>query len=133
MNIEWLVPECITLSHVPKWYSSVILSENKIKGDLSVILGDDKWLLSINQKFLSHDFYTDVITFDYCEGDIISGDIFISIERIIDNAEKFNVSRETELNRVLVHGLLHLLGYNDKSTDEIKIMREKEDFYLSML
>ena len=85
-----------------------------------------------NIQFLKHDTYTDIITFDYCEGDIISGDIFVSVERVTENANKFGVNFENELDRVIIHGVLHLAGYKDKSKEEANTMREKEDFYLSL-
>ena len=85
-----------------------------------------------NIKFLGHNTYTDIITFDYCEGKIINGDIFISVERVIENANTFGVDFENELDRVLIHGVLHLAGYQDKRKEDAVIMREKEDFYLSL-
>ena len=124
-------PPC--LDHVTNWFNSVVESENKTLGDLAIVFGSDEWLLSMNIEYLNHDYYTDIITFDYCTNDIISGDLLISLDRVYENASAFNVSRETELNRVLVHGLLHLCGYGDKSAKEIEIMRKKEDYYLSLL
>ena len=85
-----------------------------------------------NIQFLDHDSYTDIITFDYCELDIISGDIFVSVERVTENANAFGVDFEDELDRVLIHGVLHLAGYQDKSKEEVNTMRVKEDFYLSL-
>ena len=126
------VPE-LNLSHIQNWFEQVVLQENKNLGDLTIVLGTDEWLLEQNISFLQHDFYTDIITFDYCEMDFISGDLLISIDRVEDNASQYNVSRETELNRVLVHGLLHLCGYGDESEKEIEIMRKKEDYYLTLL
>ena len=115
-----------------KWIVNSITNENKILGDLSFIFCNDKHLLEKNIKFLGHNTYTDIITFDYCEGKIINGDIFISVERVIENANTFGVDFENELDRVLIHGVLHLAGYQDKSKEEAVIMREKEDFYLSL-
>ena len=126
------VPE-INLEYVSNWFEKVISSEQKSLGNLTIVLGSDDWLLEQNKSFLQHDYYTDIITFDYCEMDFISGDLLISIDRVSDNANQYNVSRETELNRVLVHGLLHLCGYGDKSEKEIEIMRKKEDYYLTLL
>ena len=122
-----------SLNHVQEWFQKVVESENKILAELSIILGSDEWLLDQNIRFLEHDFYTDIITFDYCVHDIVSGDLLVSIDRVEENAKDYNVSRETELNRVLVHGLLHLCGYGDKTSKEIEIMRKKEDYYLSLL
>lgn len=131
--IEWNFSNEFQLNHLENWYKKIVQNEGKTLGDISIILGSDEWLIEVNKQYLHHDYFTDIITFDYCENDIISGDLLISAERVFENAQSFNVSRETELNRVLVHGLLHLIGYNDKSLEEIKIMREKEDFYLTML
>jgi rRNA maturation RNase YbeY len=115
------------------WLSKVIELEGKILGDVCIVLGDDEWLLEHNVQFLNHDYYTDIITFDYSTNDLVSGDLLISIDRVADNANKENVSRETELNRVIVHGVLHLCGYGDKSDEESIVMRQKEDYYLSLL
>jgi len=97
----------------------------------SFIFCSDSYLLKINQEFLKHDFYTDVITFDYSSGDIISGDIFISIDRIKYNAKQFKVSFDYELLRIVIHGVLHLLGYNDKQNQDKILMTSKEDEYLN--
>ncbi len=111
---------------------ALIFNENKKDGELSFIFCSDEYLLKMNNDYLKHNFYTDVITFDYTEGDIISGDIFISIDRVKENAEKYNVSFENELQRVMIHGVLHLVGYNDKTEEEQKQMREKESQYLNI-
>lgn len=110
--------------------NSLIKNENKVPGDVSVIFCSDAYLLKINEEYLNHNYYTDIITFDYCENSLISGDLFISLERIADNAEKFNTSFRKELYRVIFHGLLHLVGYNDKTADEKAEMTAKENFYL---
>ena len=115
-----------------RWIVNSIINESKRVGELSFIFCTDEYLLEKNIQFLDHDTYTDIITFDYCEGDIISGDIFVSIERVIENANAFGVDFEDELDRVLIHGVLHLAGYQDKSKEEANTMREKEDFYLSL-
>lgn len=115
------------------WLSKVCETEGKQLEEVNLIFGSDDWLLEKNIEFLQHDYYTDIITFDYCVGDTILGDLFISLDRVYDNADTQNVSRETELNRVVVHGVLHLCGYGDKSESEEKLMREKEDTYLCML
>ena len=112
---------------------ALIFNENKKEGELSFVFCSDEYLLKMNIDYLKHDFYTDVITFDYSEGDIISGDVFISIERIKENSEKYNVSFENELQRVMIHGVLHLVGYKDKTEEELKQMREKESQYLNIL
>ena len=115
-----------------KWIKNSVINESKRVGELSFIFCKDEYLLKKNIQFLDHNNYTDIITFDYCEGEIISGDIFISIERVTENANKFGVDFENELDRVIIHGVLHLVGYKDKSKEEAIIMREKEDFYLSL-
>lgn len=107
-------------------------SENRTLGDISYILCSDNYLLEINRQYLNHDYFTDVITFDYSEDNVISGDIFISVDTVADNAKEYNVTFEKELERVMVHGVLHLVGYNDKSDSEVKQMRAKENQYLSL-
>ncbi|MDR0386272.1 MAG: rRNA maturation RNase YbeY [Prevotellaceae bacterium] len=112
---------------------SLIEMENKTAGDLCFIFCSDDILLDMNKKHLNHDYYTDVITFDYTSDNTISGDIFISIDRVSENAGKFGTSFDRELDRVMYHGVLHLCGYDDKSENDRRTMREKEDFYLNML
>jgi len=113
-----------------QWLQSIIESEGKKLGEITYILCNDEYLLSINQQYLQHDFYTDIITFDYCKGKTISGDIFLSLQRVFDNSSLLKTNEEEEINRVLAHGILHLCGYKDKSEQEQKQMREKENFYL---
>ena len=110
--------------------NALINNELKEPGDVSVVFCSDTYLLEMNQKYLEHDYFTDVITFDYVEGNLISGDLFISLDRIRDNAGRFNTAFIEELYRVVFHGVLHLVGYNDKSEEEIRVMREKENYYL---
>ena len=112
------------------WLENIISSEGKKLGDINYIFCDDEYLLKVNQDFLQHDYYTDIITFDYVKGKTISGDIFISVERIKDNAIALSKEYESEFKRVLAHGILHLCGYKDKTPEEEKIMRDKEDFYI---
>lgn len=109
------------------WVQQIIISESKIEGEISYIFCDDQYLLDINQQYLQHDTYTDIITFDYVVGDEINGDIFISLERVLENAAIYKVSHEDELLRVMAHGILHLCGYKDKSADDEALMRSKED------
>lgn len=109
------------------WIENIIESENKILGEISYIFCDDDFLHNINMQYLNHDTLTDIISFDYTEGDVISGDIFISVERVEDNANDFNVSFNEELKRVLAHGVLHYCGYKDKSDNDSLIMRAKEE------
>ena len=115
-----------------KWLKEVAASEAKKLGPVSVIFCSDKYLLDINIKYLGHDYYTDIITFDYCEGDVLSGDLFISVDSVRENASFYGVEFDTELNRVSVHGLLHLIGYDDQSEEDIAMMRSKENYYLSL-
>lgn len=110
--------------------TKVIQEEGFDLGDVTVILVTDGYLLELNQKHLEHDFYTDIITFDYCELNIISGDLFISIDRVRENAETFQTDFMVELNRVMIHGVLHLCGYKDKTEEEERIMRSLENKYL---
>ena len=114
------------------WIESTIARENKETGALNYIFCSDEYLLEKNREFLNHDTYTDIITFDYCVGDIVNGDIFISVDRVKENSDTFNVGFNDELDRVLIHGALHLIGYQDKTEEEQKQMRSKEDFYLSL-
>lgn len=109
------------------WLASVIESEDKTEGEVNYIFCDDDYLLQKNIEFLDHDTLTDIISFDYTMGNLISGDIFISIERVADNAKDFNVSFEEELRRVMAHGILHYCGYKDKSEADETIMRKKEE------
>ncbi len=120
-------------SKTTSWLEDLILHESKKIGTLNYIFCDDNYLLKVNQDYLNHDYYTDIITFDYVKGKTISGDIFVSLQRIIDNANQHNKSFENELHRVLAHGLLHLCGYKDKTEEEEKLMRYKEDYYLKLL
>jgi rRNA maturation RNase YbeY len=115
------------------WISKVCITENYNLGDISLIFCSDEYLIDMNRTHLDHDYYTDIITFDYTDNQIVSGDLFISIDRVRDNATDFNVSFEHELHRVIIHGVLHLCGYKDKSDDEEKLMRTKENNALSMI
>lgn len=129
---EYLETEDITeINQNKKWLNQVISNEAREEGDITYIFCDDDYLLEKNIRFLNHNTLTDVITFDYCEGNSVSGDIFISIERVKENSEVFKVDFLTELNRVMVHGLLHLLGYKDKTERQSNLMRKKENYYLS--
>lgn len=114
-----------------KWLRFVAESESRKLGDISVIFCSDNYILDVNLKYLQHDYYTDIITFDYCEGNVLSGDLFISIDSVRENASFYGTEFETELNRVIVHGVLHLIGYDDHSEQDVAVMRSKEDYYLS--
>jgi metalloprotein, YbeY/UPF0054 family len=124
------LPETVN-SDYKAWLEDIILSEGKKLGEINYIFCDDEYLLKVNQDYLQHDYYTDIITFDYVKGRTISGEIFVSLHRISDNASTLSKSYEEELRRVLAHGVLHLSGYKDKSEEEEQLMRSKEDFYLA--
>lgn len=117
---------------VKAWLSSVVEAENKIVGEINYIFCDDAYLHKLNVEYLNHDTLTDVISFDYTSGDVISGDVYISVERVEDNAADFKTSFKDELSRVMVHGVLHYCGYKDKTEDEAKQMRAKENIYLAV-
>lgn len=113
------------------WLESLIVNEQKKPGTINYIICSDDYLLKVNQEYLDHDYYTDIITFDYVKGKIISGDIFVSLQRIQENSNQLKTNFNSEFQRVLAHGLLHLCGYKDKTEDEKILMRKKEDFYLN--
>ena len=115
-----------------KWLRLVVESEIRRIGNISIIFCSDNYVLDINQKFLQHDYFTDIITFNYNEDDKISGDLFISIDSVRENSLEFGIDFNDELNRVIVHGILHLIGYDDHSEEEITEMRAKENYYLSL-
>ena len=115
------------------WLSAIITQENYNKGAVSIVFCDDDFLHKLNVEFLSHDTLTDVISFDYSIGKEIHGEIFISIDRVRENAKEFNQSFYTELAIVMAHGVLHYCGYKDKSTSDAALMRSKEEFYLNQL
>lgn len=111
---------------IKRWIQQTVASESKKTEDINIIFCSDEYLLEVNKQYLNHDYYTDIITFNY-NTDKINGDLFISLDRVADNANQNNVPRETELLRVIIHGVLHLLGYNDKTAKEEKEIRAKED------
>ena len=117
---------------VREWLISSLKKESKTCGDLNYIFCSDEFIKQVNIDYLQHDYYTDIITFDYSENNTVAGDIYISIDTVRDNAKRFNKRIPNELARVLIHGVLHLAGYNDKSDAQQKQMTEKEDFYLSL-
>ncbi len=118
-----------------RWIEATAKNENAIADIINVIFCSDNYILKINNEYLQHDYFTDIITFDYTEEEnnekYISGDLFISIDTVHSNADTYGISFRQEIDRVIIHGILHLLGYNDKTVEEQKIMREKEDYYLS--
>ena len=117
--------------NLKNWIENIIVSEGKKLGEINYIFCDDEYLLQVNKEYLHHDYYTDIITFDYVKGKTISGDIFVSLPRIFDNAETLSKDFDSEFFRVLAHGILHLCGYKDKTDEEISEMRNKEDYYLN--
>lgn len=114
------------------WISEVIISERKNEGEINFIFCDDYYLLELNQEYLRHDTLTDIISFDYSIGNELHGDVFISVERVRENADEFNVSFLEELKRVMAHGILHYCGYKDKNEKDEFIMRQKEDEKIAM-
>jgi rRNA maturation RNase YbeY len=115
-----------------EWIAFVTEKFQKRVGDISYIFCSDEEILRINKQYLNHDYYTDIITFDYTEGEIVSGDLFISLDTVKSNSEKFGAVYEEELRRVMIHGVLHLCGFKDKTTADKKIMREKENEALNL-
>ena len=116
---------------VRKWVKSILEKEGKIAGDISYVFCNDDYLLNLNEKYLKHDTLTDIITFDYSEKETLAGDIFISIERVTENAGSYNTTLDSELGRVMAHGVLHLSGYKDKTSEDRKMMRSKENYFLA--
>ncbi|MEN9303201.1 MAG: hypothetical protein RL264_1630 [Bacteroidota bacterium] len=125
VEVPGINPEFFVLA-IPK----LVREESKICGDITVVFCSDDYLLQVNRTYLDHDYYTDIITFDYSDLGILSGDLFISLDRVKENAQDFSDSFENELKRVVFHGVLHLCGYKDKSKKDEKIMRIKENYYL---
>jgi len=118
---------------ISTWIRNVISSEAFKLEEINYVFCDDEYLHKLNVEFLNHNTLTDIISFDYSVGKIIQGDIFISVDRVVDNAKDFGVSFEDEMKRVIIHGVLHYCGYKDKTDDAAKLMREKENHYLSKL
>ncbi|HEX8577405.1 MAG TPA: rRNA maturation RNase YbeY [Flavobacterium sp.] len=114
-------------NHYSQWLSKVIESENKSEGDINYIFCDDEYLHKINMEYLQHDTLTDIISFDYSVGNELNGDIFISVERVADNAKDYEVSFDEEIKRVIAHGILHYCGYKDKTEQDAALMRIKEN------
>jgi len=129
INIESLE---LKVKQFNSFITPLLISEKKTEGDIVLIFCSDQYLLEINKKHLNHDYYTDIITFDYCVEKIVSGDLYISIDRVKENSKIFNESFINELNRVVIHGVLHLCGYNDKTEADQKIMRNLENKYLAI-
>ena len=115
------------------WLSELCDMEDRVLGDLTVVFCSDNYLLDMNVKHLNHDYYTDIITFDYCEDRVVSGDLFVSVDRVRENAGLLGEMFHVELNRVVAHGVLHLIGYGDKTKEQAGVMREKEGVALSLI
>ena len=115
-----------------KWLKMVAGSESKFLGDVNVIFCSDNYILDVNIKYLGHDYFTDIITFDYCEGDKLSGDLFISVDSVRENSIFYGTEFDDELHRVIVHGILHLIGFDDHTDKDTLLMRSKEDYYLNL-
>ena len=115
-----------------RWLKLVAGSEICSLGDINVIFCSDPYILSVNLQYLGHDYYTDIITFDYSQKPVLSGDLFISIDSVKENAEFYGTEFQEELHRVIVHGILHLIGYDDHTPEDTKVMRAKEDYYLGI-
>lgn len=114
------------------WLKLVAESEVRKLGNINIIFCSDNYILDVNMKYLQHDYFTDIITFDYCEGNVLSGDLFISVDSVRENSVFFKTEFADELNRVIVHGILHLIGYDDHTPEDQKTMREKENYYLEL-
>ena len=124
--------DLINDSFLQSWFLSVIQRFNKEQGDITIVFCSDAYILEMNRSHLNHDYYTDIITFDYCEGDLVSGDLFISLDTVLSNSIELGTSFTDEIHRVCVHGLLHLLGFKDKTDDDEREMRRQEDIMLSI-
>ena len=112
------------------WLQSAVLSEKLTTGEITILFCTDDYLLEINRQYLDHDYFTDIITFDYTDNQMVSGDLLISIDRVRENAKTYGCSLQEELRRVMIHGVLHLCGYKDKRSVDKKLMTSKEDHYL---
>lgn len=117
---------------IERWLEAVAANHARILGDLGYIFCDDEKILAVNRQFLQHDYYTDIITFDYSRGKLVSGDMFISLDTVASNAAGLGVDPDRELLRVIVHGVLHLCGINDKGPDEREVMEANEDAALAL-
>ena len=125
------LPSFVSKLQLKRFAKELVNDENKVLKDLSFVFTDDDYLLEVNKQYLDHDYYTDVITFDYSVFPLVSGDVMISLDRVKDNADSLGLNFELEFYRVVFHGLLHLCGYKDKQKEDVAIMRSKEDFYIN--
>jgi rRNA maturation RNase YbeY len=131
-SVDVVKPKFLKSRALKSALKSLISTENFILGEIAIVFCSDEYLLKVNQDFLQHDYYTDIITFDYCEDGIVSGDLIISLDRVLDNSIQEKLPYQEELNRVIFHGVLHLCGYKDKSKKDIDMMRFKESYYLNL-
>lgn len=116
-----------------EWLDLIAVHYSKVLGNISFIFCDDEYILSVNRQYLKHDYYTDVITFDYCQGDMLSGDVFISLDTVKSNSKQYDTTYENEFHRVLCHSVLHLIGFKDKTDQDSILMRENENICLDLL
>ena len=130
INLGVKLPSFVSKKDLKQAVKNLVLNEGKYLKDLSLVFTDDDYLLEVNKQYLNHDYFTDVITFDYSDFPEVSGDVMISLDRVKDNALSMNLAFEQEFYRVVFHGILHLCGYKDKSKEDVVLMREKEDFYI---
>ena len=130
INLGVKIPGFVSKKELKQAVKDLVLNEGKSLKDLSLVFTDDDYLLEVNKQYLNHDYFTDVITFDYSDFPNVSGDVMISLDRVKDNAHSMNLAYELEFYRVVFHGVLHLCGYKDKKKDDVSLMREKEDFYI---
>jgi len=130
---EQVVENQVDEDIIKSWVSTIITNYNSFLGSINYIFCDDEYILDVNQQYLNHDYFTDIITFDYCENNIISGDLFISLDTVLSNSRLFNTSYYQELHRVIIHGILHLIGFKDKSEPEAEEMRKQEEKALDIL
>lgn len=131
-SVDVIKPKFVKSRQLKTFLNSLISAEGFSTGDIAIVFCSDEYLLKVNQDFLNHDYYTDIITFDYCENGKISGDLLISLDRVLDNSTKEKTIFEEELYRVIFHGVLHLCGFKDKSKKDIEMMRFKEAHYLNL-
>ncbi len=122
--------ELVNIDNYSQWIQNTLTEEGFEEGDINYIFCDDEYLHKLNVEFLKHDTLTDIISFDYTMGKLVSGDIFISIERVKENASDLAIDFNDELKRVMIHGILHYCGYKDKNAEDVKVMRSKEDYYI---
>lgn len=118
---------------VSEWIKRCVLAEGRVVGDIVIVFCSDSYILETNRQYLNHDYYTDIITFDYSQDEILSGDLIISVDTVRSNAKEYGVTFHVELMRVIIHGVMHLAGYKDKSEEEAVVMRSKEDAALALL